>query len=69
MFNSCNMVKPVIIYLDIDGVLVSYLHLLDRDPVDGKHKFIPEAVVALNNIIDLWNMTSSVVFINMVIES
>lgn len=55
MFNSYFVVKPVIIYLDIDGVLVSYLHLLDRDPIDGKHKFIAEAVLALNKIIDLFD--------------
>ena len=47
--------KPVIIYLDIDGVLVSYLKLKDRDPIDGKHVFVKEAVDALNKIIDLFN--------------
>lgn len=47
--------QPFIIYLDIDGVLVSYLKLKDRDPNDNKHVFIPEAVDALNKIIDLFD--------------
>ena len=51
MFNSCNMVKPFIIYLDIDGVLVSYLKLKDRDLSDNRHLFVKEAVDALNAII------------------
>jgi len=46
--------KPFIIYLDIDGVLVSYLKLMDRDP-DGKHSFVPKAVETLNSIISMFN--------------
>lgn len=48
------MRKPFIIYLDIDGVLVSYMKLKDRDPKDGKHVFIKEAVDALNAIITIF---------------
>lgn len=48
------MNKPFIIYLDIDGVLVSYLKLMDRDP-DGKHSFVPKAVETLNSIITLFD--------------
>jgi hypothetical protein len=44
-----------IIYLDIDGPLVSYLKLKDRDPKDGKHSFLPEAVNTLNAIIEMFN--------------
>ena len=43
------MEKPFTIYLDIDGVLVSYLKLMDRDP-DGKHSFIPKSVEVLKFI-------------------
>lgn len=46
------MDKPFRIYLDIDGVLVSYLNLKDRHE-DGKHKFQKHSVEALNNIIEL----------------
>jgi len=48
------MSKPFVIYLDIDGVLVSYLKLMDRDP-DGRHSFIPEAVETLNSIITMFD--------------
>ena len=48
------MDKPFIIYLDIDGVLVSYLKLKDRDP-DGKHSFVPMAVEVLNSIITMFD--------------
>ena len=46
--------NPFTIYLDIDGVLVSYLKLKDRDE-DGKHSFVPEAVKTLNSIISMFN--------------
>ncbi len=48
------MDKPFIIYLDIDGVLVSYLKLKDRDE-DGKHSFVPESVDVLNSIISMFD--------------
>jgi len=48
------MEKPFVIYLDIDGVLVSYLKLMDRDP-DGKHSFVPKAVEVLNSIITMFD--------------
>lgn len=48
------MNKPFVIYLDIDGVLVLYLKLKDRDP-DGKHSFILNAVNTLNAIIRMFN--------------
>ena len=48
------MEKPFTIYLDIDGVLVSYLKLKDRDP-DGKHSFIPKSVEVLNSIISMFD--------------
>jgi hypothetical protein len=48
------MEKPFTIYLDIDGVLVSYLKLMDRDP-DGKHSFIPKSVEVLNSIISMFD--------------
>ena len=48
------MNKPFVIYLDIDGVLVSYLKLKDRDP-DGKQSFIPDAVNVLNAIITMFD--------------
>jgi hypothetical protein len=48
------MEKPFTIYLDIDGVLVSYLKLMDRDP-DGKHSFIPKSVEVLNTIISMFD--------------
>lgn len=48
------MNKPFIIYLDIDGVLVSYLKLKDRD-ADGLHSFIPDAVKTLNSIISMFD--------------
>jgi hypothetical protein len=54
------MNKPFIIYLDIDGVLVSYLKLKDRD-ADGRHSFIPEAVKTLNSIISMFNADICVV--------
>ena len=44
---------PFIIYLDIDGVLVSYLKLKDYDD-DGRHSFIPKAVETLNSIISMF---------------
>jgi hypothetical protein len=49
------MNKPFVIYLDIDGVLVSYLKLKVRDPKDGKHSFISEAVEILNSIISMFD--------------
>jgi hypothetical protein len=48
------MEKPFTIYLDIDGVLVSYLKLMDRDP-DGKHSFVPKSVEVLNTIISMFD--------------
>lgn len=48
------MNKPFTIYLDIDGVLVSYLKLKERD-ADGKHSFVPEAVETLNSIISMFD--------------
>jgi hypothetical protein len=54
------MNKPFIIYLDIDGVLVSYLKLKDRD-ADGKHSFIPKAVETLNAIITMFDADICVV--------
>jgi len=39
-----------IIYLDIDGVLVSMLNLKQRDVTDGKHIFTRLSVESLNNI-------------------
>lgn len=48
------MNKPFTIYLDIDGVLVSYLKLKERD-TDGKHSFVPEAVETLNSIISMFS--------------
>jgi hypothetical protein len=48
------MNKPFIIYLDIDGVLVSYLKLKDREP-DGKHSFTPKSVEVLNTIISMFD--------------
>ena len=48
------MNKPFTIYLDIDGVLVSYLKLKERDD-DGKHSFVPEAVETLNSIISMFD--------------
>jgi len=46
--------KPFIVYLDIDGVLVSYLKLRDFDE-DGRHSFVPKAVETLNSIISMFN--------------
>ncbi len=46
--------KPFIIYLDIDGVLVSYLKLRDFDD-DGHHSFVPKAVETLNSIISMFD--------------
>jgi hypothetical protein len=54
------METPFIIYLDIDGVLVSYLKLKDRDP-DGKHSFIPKSVEVLNSIITMFDADICVV--------
>jgi len=54
------MNKPFVIYLDIDGVLVSYLKLKDRD-ADGKHSFIPKAVETLNAIITMFDADICVV--------
>lgn len=48
------MCKPFIIYLDIDGVLVSYLKLKERDS-DGKNSFVSKAVETLNSIITMFN--------------
>lgn len=42
--------KPII-FLDIDGVLVSYARLKDRHPIDGEHDFVHESVEALNHLI------------------
>lgn len=39
------------IFLDIDGVLLSYLHLKVFDPVDGEQAFKKEAIESLNKII------------------
>ena len=44
-----------IIYLDIDGPLVSYLKLKDRDLRDGKHVFKTEAIDTLNAIITMFD--------------
>lgn len=49
------MSKPFIIYLDIDGVLVSYMRLKDFNDVDRKHNFVIEAVEALNAIITIFD--------------
>lgn len=49
------MSKPFIIYLDIDGVLVSYMRLKDFNEIDRKHNFITEAVDALNAIITIFD--------------
>lgn len=46
--------KPFIVYLDIDGVLVSYLKLRDFDD-DDKHSFVPKAVETLNSIISMFD--------------
>lgn len=46
------MEKPFRIYLDIDGVLISYLNLKDRHE-DGRQNFQNRSVKALNNIIEL----------------
>jgi hypothetical protein len=54
------MEKSFVIYLDIDGVLVSYLKLKDRDS-DGKHSFIPKAVEVLNSIISMFDADICVV--------
>ena len=48
-----NEEKPFIVYLDIDGVLVSYLKLRDFDD-DGRHSFVPTAVETLNTIISMF---------------
>ena len=52
--------KPFIVYLDIDGVLVSYLKLKDFHS-DGKHNYIPKAVEVLNKIITMFNADICVV--------
>lgn len=44
-----------IIFLDIDGVLVSYDNLKERNSKDGKQVFVQEAVDALNTIINYYN--------------
>ena len=49
-----NEEKPFIVYLDIDGVLVSYLKLRDFDD-DGRHSFVPTAVETLNTIISMFS--------------
>jgi hypothetical protein len=49
-----NEEKPFIVYLDIDGVLVSYLKLRDFDD-DGRHSFVPKAVETLNSIISMFD--------------
>lgn len=54
------MEKPFVIYLDIDGVLVSYLKLKDYDP-DGKHSFVPKSVEVLNTIISMFDAEICVV--------
>lgn len=48
------MNKNFIIYLDIDGVLVSYLELKNWHE-DGEHMFKKEAVDTLNAIISYYN--------------
>jgi len=45
-----------IIYLEIDGVLVSMLNLKQRDVTDGKHIFTRLSVESLNNIINLFDV-------------
>jgi hypothetical protein len=55
------MEKPFVIYLDIDGVLVSYSKLKDMDPNDGRHSFIPKAVETLNTIITMFDADICVV--------
>lgn len=52
--------KPFIIYLDIDGVLVSYADLKNFHE-DGKHAFVPKAVEVLNQIIKLFNADLNIV--------
>lgn len=54
------MEKSFTIYLDIDGVLVSYLKLKDRDP-DGKHSFVPKSVEVLNAIITMFDANLCIV--------
>ena len=46
--------KQTVIFLDIDGVLVSYLYLKDRH-LDGYHKFVDSAVSALNVLLNVTN--------------
>lgn len=46
--------KPFIIYLDIDGVLVSYTDLKNYHE-DGKHAFVPKSVEILNQIISMFD--------------
>ena len=48
------MKKQFVIYLDIDGVLVSYLKLKDFNE-DGHHNFVPKAVEILNSIISMFD--------------
>ena len=47
--------KPFIVYLDIDGVLVSYLKLKERNPIDRKHNFEDKSVEVLNTIISMFD--------------
>lgn len=47
--------KKFIIYLDIDGPLVSFLNLKQRDVIDGKHIFTRSSVETLNKIIELFD--------------
>ena len=46
--------KKFIIFLDVDGVLVSYERLKERD-VDGKQIFVKEAIESLNKIIKYYD--------------
>ena len=45
---------PFIIYLDVDGVLVSYADLKNYHE-DGRHAFVPKAVEILNQIISMFD--------------
>lgn len=49
------------IYLDIDGVILSYLQLKRRDPVDHKPAFKASSVKILNKIISLFGADLCVV--------
>lgn len=50
------MISKRILFLDIDGVLVSYKKLKDRHPEDNENYFEQEAVEALNALIDKYDL-------------